>query len=229
MSKKLHQFWEQGIQKFEALNAREKKMVLGAVLCVFYGLYSFLIEPTQLQIGKLNQQIQANAAEQHSLELQLNVLTNKKLHPVESQEALKIKALNQNITQLNSKVDQLKSALINPNNVPDLLSDLIDKDPQLKLIALETLVPTGLFSEDGQDHANHSHAQAVFKHGVEMTVEGRYLDLMRYIAKLENLPWHILWEKAVIEVEEEPESAFPLSQLTLVVYSLSLDKAWLAI
>lgn len=230
MSEKLNQIWEQGTQKFEALNGREKKMVLGAVLCLFYGIYSLLIEPTQLQISKLNQQVQTNAAEQHSLELQLNILTNQKLHPKESPEEQKIKALNQHITYLNDKVDQLKSALIDPNNVPDLLSDLIDKDPQLKLVALETLAPTGLFNdEDDHQHANHAHAQPVFKHGVEMTVEGRYLDLMHYIAKLEKLPWHILWEKAAITVEEKPESAFPVSQLTLVVYSLSLDKAWLAI
>lgn len=228
MGQTFKQYWETGSQKFEALNNREKRLVFGAILCVFYGIYTAFIEPVANNIQKINTEIQKNESEQHSLELQLNILTQKSIHPTKSAEKIKAEALNENVALLSDKIEHLKSALISPKKVPDLLNDLLSQDQNLRLVNLKTLDSTGLFAHN-EKHANHAHALPVFKHGVEMTIEGRYLDLTQYIEKLERMPWHILWEKAVIEVEKNPESPFPLSQLTLVVYSLSLDKAWLSI
>lgn len=228
MNAAVNQYWESITQKFEALNVREKRLVLGAVLCIFYGIYAALIEPVSAKLVKINSQVQENDAQRHSLELQLNVLTQKKRNKKESPEQQKINVLNKNIDALSDKIETLKSALINPQSVPDLLSDLLKEDEQLRLVSLKTMPAAGLF-DDSEAHAHQSHALPVFKHGVEITIEGRYLDLVRYLEKLEQMPWHILWEKADIEVEKNPKTALPLSQLTLVVYSLSLEKNLLTI
>lgn len=228
MNKALNQYWEQAIIKFAAFNGREKKLIIGAILSLFYGIYTILIAPASVEMSKLNQQIQSNTAQQHSLALQLNILSQQTVHPVETTEQRTIKTLNTRIAALNEKIDQLKSGLISPQKVPDLLNDLIDDTPALKLVGLETLPSESLLATK-TENTSQKNAMPVFKHGVAMTIEGRYLDLVAYISKLESMPWHILWESAEISVDTEPKSAFPLSQLKLVVYSLSLDKAWLSI
>jgi MSHA biogenesis protein MshJ len=63
----------------------------------------------------------------------------------------------------------------------------------------------------------------LYRHGVEITVEGSYGDLMGYLSALESLPGpRLLWGGIKLKVEKHPTV-----QLSLTVYTLSLDKAWL--
>ncbi|HEX5686171.1 MAG TPA: hypothetical protein VFY73_19255 [Ideonella sp.] len=63
----------------------------------------------------------------------------------------------------------------------------------------------------------------LFRHGVEITVEGPYGDLMGYLSSLESLPGpRLLWGGVKLKVEKHPTV-----QLSLTVYTLSLDRAWL--
>jgi MSHA biogenesis protein MshJ len=63
----------------------------------------------------------------------------------------------------------------------------------------------------------------LFRHGVEITVEGAYGDLMGYLSSLEALPGpRLLWGGVKLKVEKHPTV-----QLSLTVYTLSLDRAWL--
>jgi len=224
----LQAFIQQQTERFEALNSREKTLIALAILSMLYGIYTVLIEPVIKQSSKTNTQIQNHVAEKHSLELQLNALTQKKQHRTQTPEQLRVAQLDNNISALAVKIDRLKASLISPEKVPDLLKDLLAKNQNLQLVELSTLPPTGLFNDENNE-SHHEHALPVFKHGVEMKVKGHYLDLVQYVENIENLPWHILWESANVAVEDSPKTAFPLSELTLTVYSLSLDKEWLSI
>lgn len=63
----------------------------------------------------------------------------------------------------------------------------------------------------------------LYRHGVEITVEGQYADLMGYLSALEGLPGpRLLWGGIKLKVEKHPTV-----QLSLTVYTLSLDQAWL--
>src|SRR6185369_6029720 len=57
---------------------------------------------------------------------------------------------------------------------------------------------------------------ALYRHGVELTVEGSYADLMSYLAALEALPGpRLLWGGVKLKVERHPTV-----QLSLTVYTL---------
>jgi MSHA biogenesis protein MshJ len=62
----------------------------------------------------------------------------------------------------------------------------------------------------------------LYRHGVEITVRGNYLDLVDYMGALESMPTQLFWGKALLEVEE-----YPNSRLTLTLYTLSLDQKWM--
>lgn len=62
----------------------------------------------------------------------------------------------------------------------------------------------------------------LYRHGVEITVRGNYLDMIDYMAALEGLPTQLFWGGAKLEVED-----YPTSRLTLTMYTLSLDPKWL--
>lgn len=62
----------------------------------------------------------------------------------------------------------------------------------------------------------------LYRHGVQVTVRGSYLDMIDYMASLESLPTQLFWGQAQFEVEE-----YPRAHVTLTLYTLSLDSKWL--
>lgn len=62
----------------------------------------------------------------------------------------------------------------------------------------------------------------LYRHGVEITVRGNYLDMIDYMAALESLPTQLFWGGAKLEVDD-----YPSARLTLTMYTLSLDPTWL--
>ena len=59
---------------------------------------------------------------------------------------------------------------------------------------------------------------------MELVLEGGYADLLGYLKAMEALPQRVLWGAINLKVEQHPRSV-----LTLRVYTLSRDRAWLEI
>ena len=64
----------------------------------------------------------------------------------------------------------------------------------------------------------------LWRHGLEITLEGSYADLSAYVQNLEALPQRVLRGGMKFQVEAHPKAT-----LTLTLYTLSLDPSWLEI
>ena len=62
----------------------------------------------------------------------------------------------------------------------------------------------------------------LYRHGVEVTVRGNYLDMVDYLTTLESMPARLFWGSAELTVEQ-----YPNSRLRLTVYTLSMDEKWM--
>jgi MSHA biogenesis protein MshJ len=62
----------------------------------------------------------------------------------------------------------------------------------------------------------------VYSHGVEIVVQGGYLEMLNYMNELEQMPWHVFWGNATLKVDEYPQAT-----LTLTLYTMSLNRKWL--
>ena len=64
----------------------------------------------------------------------------------------------------------------------------------------------------------------LYRHGVELELEGGFNELLAYLQAMEALPQRVLWGSVSLKVQQHPRSL-----LTLRVYTLSRDKHWLEI
>jgi MSHA biogenesis protein MshJ len=64
--------------------------------------------------------------------------------------------------------------------------------------------------------------EMLYRHGVEMVLQGSYLDMVAYMESLERLPVQLFWGKAQLEA-----GSYPVARLTLTLYTLSLDDKWM--
>jgi hypothetical protein len=91
--------------------------------------------------------------------------------------------------------------------------------------AIDTLKGGGVsVHKDAREHNFHVIEGPIYKHGVEIVVSGSYGDLMAYLTELEQLPQKMLWNSVKLTVEE-----YPRARMTITVYTLSLDRAWLTV
>lgn len=66
--------------------------------------------------------------------------------------------------------------------------------------------------------------QSLYRHGVELVLEGGFNDLLAYVQALEAMPQHLLWGGMSLKVQQHPTSL-----LTLRLYTVSRDRHWLEI
>lgn len=227
--------WLLASNKFDALNQRERLMVFGAALLLTYTLINiFLLSPLEITKQKLLTEISTDQSLALELQQQVDLYKNKPPLDPDAQNKERIAALQAQIRVLESSQNQLNTTLISPDKMPALLRDLLSKNGKLKLIALNTLPTQNLITQlappsnnnvtpNTADQVNEPES-TIFKHGVEITIEGRYLDLLDYVSSIEKMHWHVLWNNAELNTK-----IYPNNQLKLTVYTLSLDKTWLSI
>lgn len=63
---------------------------------------------------------------------------------------------------------------------------------------------------------------SIYKHEVELVLEGNYLEMLAYIKELEAMPEQVYWSRGSLNVLE-----YPKASLSLQIFTLSLEKKWL--
>ena len=67
-------------------------------------------------------------------------------------------------------------------------------------------------------------APLLYRHGVQLVLQGSYLEMIDYLEALEALPSQLFWGAAALDAEQ-----YPQARLTLTLYTLSLDQKWIAL
>lgn len=63
---------------------------------------------------------------------------------------------------------------------------------------------------------------SIYKHEVELELQGNYLDMLTYMKALEAMPERVYWSQSSLNVIE-----YPKASLKLRLFTLSLEKKWL--
>jgi len=233
----MKQQWQRLVLRIDALSLRERAIMFAAAALVIITLVDkAVIDPLFRQQKMLTEQInhsQAKLAEVRN-SIQQGVRAQSRDPDAENRERLK--QLSEQLRQKQAELSELQKGLVSPDKMPELLEGLLRRNGGLRLVSLKTLPAANLVEqpaaggEGGKDKLAAQTAQTatpvppVYKHGVEIIVQGSYLDMVSYMSQLESLPWQLFWGGAQLDAEE-----YPQARLTLTLYTLSLDKKWLNI
>lgn len=224
--------WLAWSARFAALQQREKLLVAGAaIFVILFGGYSFWIEPALLQKARVQKTITQQQAEQVQVQAQLHALVTQGGDPDAPNRAV-LARLQQELAATDRDIRGFDRALVAPEQAPALLQTLLARHRGLSLVSLTTLPPQPLVAPppkkgDGKPAAAEQPAPAgsnIYRHGIEIRIAGSYHDLLSYVAELEGGPQKLLWGGMQLAVRQ-----YPVSELTLTVYTLSLDPAWLVV
>lgn len=230
MRTELTRYWELARTKIDDMSLRERAMIFAAAAFVVISLLNtMLLDPLLAKQKGLSAQAVQQQEKMKELQATMQSLLQAKQEDAHSPLRVRLAQLKQQLQEQDGYLQSRRDRLIEPNKMADLLEQVLNKNGKLQLVALKTL-PAGLLI-DKQPDANASAGQKqpsvqkqIFKHGVQITVRGGYLDLLQYLTALEKLPTQMFWGEASLNVDQYPDAV-----LTLTLYTLSLDKTWLTV
>lgn len=237
--------WLKIAQKIDALSVRERIILVGAGAVVLVMLMTFLvIDPLFLEQKKLRMQAQQAREQMAALAIERQQVLQQQAFDPDAANRARLQVVSQQLQQMQGVLLDLQKGLVSPNRMAALLEDIIQRNGKLRLVSLHTLEPVNLITPKKDDTkltavntltattpgaavekpVLPNTTAAIYKHGVELTLQGNYLDMMRYMSDLEAMPWQLYWGQAKLEASDERT---PVSTLTLTLFTLSLDKKWL--
>lgn len=218
-------------QRFDLRRPRERALLLTAAIALSLGLADALwLGPalTAYRAARLEQRTASDARVQLLSDLQ-----QRRLHATQLDRSRQsdVNSWRQRVRDGDARLREHEHALIGPDQMLELLERMLAQQGQLRVRAMQSLPRTDLLAAAAPAGAAASGPAAtpaatasLYRHGVELTLEGSFGDLLNYLKSIEALPQRVLWGSLGLKVTQ-----YPNSLLTLRLYTLSRDRHWLEI
>ena len=226
----LQKRWQRLNERYLARSRRERGLIAIALIAgPFLIGKSLFVDPLSMQRKALEANVGKQLLSEAEMQAQLTTLRQQMDQDPDAGRKAELTALLADRERLDKQIREFGAALVPPQEMNDLLERLLARQSGLRLLSLKTLAPQSVIAgEQAMGKANGGQpAERVFdlyRHGVELRVEGGYRELQSYLAQLEKLDKHLLWGNLNYRVRE-----YPRAEMTLTVYTLSPERTWLAL
>lgn len=205
-------------ERFQLLTEREKIIVTATLIVGLWGgldkiLWTSIKQQQKLiteQLSGFEQQL--SAQQQAASNLQSGASKNPN-----GENETKLAELNAELARMQNQIIQQGGQFVPPKLMAKALNEILSRNHQLNLVKLDSLPATTLRPEKNQFFP-------VYKHGIELTFSGNFVNTLAYMKSLESLSWYIYWDKIDYQVKK-----YPLAETTIRAYTLSFEESWLGV
>jgi len=229
--------------KWLALSKRERWMIFGAGLFAVVGLMdTFLLEPQRAQLISTQDEIVKIQNDTVALTEQMTMMAAQSAPPPAT-NALQheIDETTQKIVSQSADLVKVSSYMVPPQEMVPLLKKLLQKHADVQMAEMQSLPVVDFIDKQrkqlqAQNKSDSPNASApevseeawknvphVYQHAVKLRLKGKYFALMAYAQSLKAIGHTLAWENAELKAD------YPESELTVQVYTLSGENAWLGI
>jgi MSHA biogenesis protein MshJ len=215
----MKRYWQDLDQRFSKLAKRERGVLLlgglGAILLLGFSV----VDVSVAKHNVLTKQLSQTRADTATAQAQTQVLVRQLAQNPDDYARSRIAEVSAQAAVLDAQMQGVNRGLVPPERMAQILEKMLTQTSRVRLVELQTL-PVSYLIERDQSQVGPN----VYKHGIEMTLQGGYLDLLDYLSRLEALPWQMFWAQAQMDAED-----YPAVRITVTVFTLSLDQKWLVV
>ena len=219
--------------QIDALSLRERAMVFGATIAVLaFAGHTVVLAPQDAKQAALRTQIEQQQAASAAIDAEITARVERSRIDPDAQSRTRLNTMQQEMGQLGSELLALEHGLVPPERMGPLVEGILRANGRLKLVSMRTLpaepltapgaVPAAPAAPATPAPAAGGDVPLLYRHGVEVTVRGNYLDMVDYMSTLDAMPTRMFWGRAQLDVE-----TYPTARLTLTLHTLSLDRQWM--
>lgn len=242
-------YWIKLSTRLDAMSLRERAMVFCAIVAtILFVVYSVVVEPLLLRQTVLLEKINQQQNQIAGIDREIAQMAAGFVLDPDGPARAQLRSVRQQIEAGTDGLLTMQKGLVAPEKIAPLLEQLLRGNGKLKLMALKSLPASGLGGgalqgAGGVQAPGNTPAlsdvpppdskaaplasppkprELLYRHGVEIVLQGSYLDMINYMDALQALPSQLFWGKAKLEAGQ-----YPNSRLTLTLYTLSLDAKWM--
>ena len=238
----MKQRWLKLAARIDRMTLRQRAGVFAACAVVLlYLLYMVALDPLLREQARLRNQVTQQRDAILGVDTQITAMVDAFQRDPDAASQQRLAAARGEARSLSDSLAAMQKGMVAPEQMVPLLQAIVKSNGRLQLLALTTLPvsPVGgaapaaaaasasaassaapAAAATGKDAP--AMAGLLYRHGVQVTLRGGYLDMIDYMAALERLPTQLFWGEASFVVED-----YPRAQVTLTLYTLSLDSKWL--
>ena len=233
--------WRTLQRRFDQRPQRERLLLIAAAaaLALLAG-DALWLSPALGRFNASRSQLTQARSDLASLQTELRTRQNQGSSQARQQQS-ELAAWRQKLRESDAALRQHEDTLVGPDRMLGLLEQLLSRQGQVRVRAMRSLGRSDLLNPAPGSAPDRTTAAAVrpaaeapqaadgnppslYRHGVELVLEGGFNDLLAYLRAVEALPQRVLWGSVSLKVEQHPKSV-----LTLRVYTISRDRHWLEI
>jgi len=235
----MKQQWIKLATRVDALSLRERIMVFAAcAAAIVFLMHFFALGPQLRKQDALNAQITQQQNNIEGIDNEIRARVEAAQTDPDAAVRTRLAAVRKETDELSGQLRAMQNGLVAPERMAPLLDSILRANGRLALVSVRTLpvesvleagrraaatsAPDTAAAPAAQPPSQPGSAGLLYRHGVEITVRGNYLDMIAYMNALEGLPTQLFWGRAQLEAE-----TWPASRLTLTLYTLSLDRKWM--
>lgn len=208
--------WLLANRKFRERVPRERLLLILVMAVVVWVAIDFLwVASIRDQRATVGAQIEAQQTKIRDYQGQIGRLPAKKLENPNVATKKEIDQINASLSALEGKLGTVVRSLINGDLLFLALEDVLNRTEGLVLLGLNTLPMERMFQQSTQRRESEVE---LYKHTIQLRIQGRYFPIVSYLKKLESLPYQFYWEKLDYRKGDNG-----LWVATLEVYTLSMD------
>jgi MSHA biogenesis protein MshJ len=229
--------WQRVAMRIDKMSLRERASIFAALVVLIVALgNAALLDPEWSKQKVLSRQLAQRQGDLAAVQDQIQKLAAIRQSSPERANQERLARLRREIAETESRIAEEQKRLTRPEQMRSVLEEMLGRNRRVSLLGMKTLPPgpatqAGAVvpkpAADGAKPASDPAAQTespVYRHGLELTVSGTYFDLLAYVADLERLPTQLYWGGAELDASD-----YPVLKMKLVVFTLSLDKAWMSV
>jgi MSHA biogenesis protein MshJ len=220
------------VESVDRLSLRERLFVFAAGLFIVGGLWeAVLAAPLSAREGIANDKVGLLQERLLALDDALTTTAAGISEGVPNQLE-QLRALRERVAAGDEELRVFTTDVVDPVQMRLVLEELLRRQDGLTLVSAVNLPAVALVedeeTEQGEpaqtDGSRTSDAPRLYRHSLVLTLNGNYLDCLRYLEAVERLPWHLYWTRLDFSVDE-----YPNNDVVLELTTLSLDEEWIGV
>ncbi len=227
----MRRYWELACSRIDGMSLRERIMIFLAVAFLTVALINtVLLDPLLARQKVLSAQVAQQQEKMKELQAQAQGLLQARRDDEHSPLRARLAQIKQQLQEQEDYLQSRRDRLVEPEKMAGMLEQVLMRNDRLQLVELKTLPAAPLVEKpqaampQAPDAGSPAGKKQIFKHGIQITVRGSYLDMLRYLVALEEMPAQMFWGEISMSVDKYPDAV-----LILTLYTLSLDKTWLTV
>lgn len=213
-------------ERIDAFTLRERTIIFGAVasVCVVFA-YTFFVDREFARSARVSRDIAQRQAEARTLQVQIDKLLQARIQDPDRDNRERLARAKTRLGEVNAQIASAERKFTAPAQMRPVIAEILARNKRIRLIDLRTVPPVSIAESRAAGGAQAKPGAAerlVYRHGLELTVSGAYLDLVGYLSDLERLPTQLHWGSLNVDAAQ-----YPVVMMKVTVFTLSLDRAWM--